>query len=195
MHASTFCDGARAPAAGCPDEARSPGAHAVSPAARHAAAEGLVRRHLPDLLRYAHALGAVPELAEDLCQDTMLLAWRKGKQDLPAPALATFLRRALRLRWLHLRRSDRRYEAAIARLVERQWRRETDEERDARTDAARACVEQLDGRAADAVRLAYAESRGRDEIAAALAMRPNGVKTLLARTRRWLQDCIERRTR
>jgi len=53
-------------------------------------------------------------------------------------------------------------------------------------------MRQLQGRAARAIDLAYRDGASRVEIAAALGMLPNGVKTLLARTRAWLEQCIRR---
>jgi DNA-directed RNA polymerase specialized sigma24 family protein len=61
-------------------------------------------------------------------------------------------------------------------------------------DALRECVEQLEGRARLAVDLHYRVESGRDAIAAALDMKPDGVKTLLRRTRQVLRECVERKT-
>ena len=67
-----------------------------------------------------------------------------------------------------------------------------DDDGSARIADARACVERLQGRAARAIALAYRDGRSRVEIAAELGMQPNGVRTLLARTRSWLEQCIRR---
>jgi len=56
------------------------------------------------------------------------------------------------------------------------------------------CLEKLDGRARAAIHLFYEEKRGRTEIAAELDMKPDGIKTLLRRTRDVLRDCIEKQT-
>jgi RNA polymerase sigma-70 factor (ECF subfamily) len=167
---------------------------AAEPAARDTgtpAATAIVRRHLRGLYRFARALGADAEFAGDLCQEAFVVAWRKGRQDLPDRALAAFLRRSARLLWLQHHRRERRREAAFAAASERLWREE-DGAHDDRIAAVRACVDQLRGRAAQAVQLAYGDGRGRAEIAAALGLTPNGVKTLLARTRGWLEQCIGR---
>jgi RNA polymerase sigma-70 factor (ECF subfamily) len=61
-------------------------------------------------------------------------------------------------------------------------------------DALRECVEQLDRRARRAVDLQYRDHAGREAIAAELDMKPDGVKTLLRRTRQLLRECIERKS-
>jgi len=162
------------------------------PEVRRADDAAVVREQARPLFRYARALGADAELADDFCQEAFVVAWQKQKQSLPAPALATFLRRSVRNLWLQHQRRDRRKERAIAEVAERLWVSETESGSDELVARARACVGQLQGRAARAVDLCYRDGASRDDIAAALEMKPNGVKTLLARTRRWLEQCIRR---
>ncbi|MFK7738839.1 MAG: RNA polymerase sigma factor [Planctomycetota bacterium] len=151
-------------------------------------------QHLAPLYRYACALGADSDQARDLCQEAFVAAWRKQKQSLPPAALASFLRRAARFAFLQSRRKDRRQEVAVLREVDAIWSApDPDHDHDARVAAVRACVAQLKGRAAEAVRCTYGLGHGREQVAATLGMKPNGVKTLLARTRRWLARCIEGR--
>ena len=60
-------------------------------------------------------------------------------------------------------------------------------------DALRECVEQLDGRCRQAIDLHYRDGLGREAIAERLEMKPDGVKTLLRRTRQLLRECVERK--
>ena len=60
-------------------------------------------------------------------------------------------------------------------------------------DALRECVAGLEGRSRQAIDLHYRDGAGREAIAAALDMKPDGVKTLLRRTRQALRECIERK--
>jgi RNA polymerase sigma-70 factor (ECF subfamily) len=60
-------------------------------------------------------------------------------------------------------------------------------------DALRECVEGLEGRAKKAIDLAYRVGASRGAIAVELAMQPDGVKTLLRRTREALRECVERK--
>lgn len=165
-------------------------------AGEHAAEAAVLRQHAGSLLRYLRMLGADRELAADLAQEAFVVAWQKRKQRLPAAVLATFLRRTARYLWLDHRRGQRRREAAIAAAAERLWRRDcADDGGEAMLAAARACLQRLQGRAAAAVALCYRDGRSRSEIAAELGMQPNGVRTLLARTRQWLGECIRRQRR
>ena len=60
-------------------------------------------------------------------------------------------------------------------------------------DALRECVEQLEGRCRQAIDLHYRDGAGREAIAERLEMKPDGVKTLLRRTRQVLRECVERK--
>jgi RNA polymerase sigma factor (sigma-70 family) len=151
-----------------------------------------VERHVRGVFRFARSLGAPHDVADELTHEAFAVAWRKGKHELPPAALGAFLRRAARLAWLERCRARRREEAALSALALEVWERDDRDDGDERVAAARRCVQALRGRAARAVALAYGEEASRERIAAELGMHPNGVKTLLARTRRWLADCIGR---
>lgn len=152
----------------------------------------VVHRHVTGVFRFVRALGAPPEQAADLVQEAFAVAWQKQKQRLPARALGAFLRRTAKLLWLAQRRADRRAAAALAAAAERLWERDSaHDDGDGLAAAAAACVRRLRGRAARAVAMAYGDGLARERIANELGMRPGGVRTLLARTRAWLQRCIE----
>ena len=154
--------------------------------------EAIVRRHVDGVWRFLRSLGAPRDVAEDLTQEAFAAAWRKGKQHLPPSALGAFLRRAARFLWLEHRRDARRSEAALSALALQAWEHERLDDGEDLADAMRGCVRLLRGRAAEAVQLAYGRGASRDEIARVLRMQNNGVKTLLARTRAWLERCIRR---
>ena len=156
--------------------------------------ETLVSRHQVGVWRYLRALGAPADLAEDLLQDVFLVAFRRLTDDRDAVAVAAFLRRTARHLYLRRRRDQGRREELLVELADRLWERDCGDDGEAWIQAARACVEQLDGRPRRVVELFYGEGLGRDAIAAATGMRKNGVKTLLQRVRARLRECIERRT-
>jgi hypothetical protein len=60
-------------------------------------------------------------------------------------------------------------------------------------------MQRLDGRARRAIELSYGigadDAQDRDAVARALDLQPNGLKTLLQRTRKLLRDCIGRTMR
>lgn len=155
----------------------------------------VVRDHAAGVFRFVRSLGADPETAADITQDAFAKAWEKGKSGLQANALAIWLRRSARFFWLQHHQHERRREAAIACAIERKWREDQDDSGEQRVAAARTCMRLLKGRAAEVIRHVYCDGRGRADAAALMGMKPNGVKTLLARTRKWIEQCIERKTR
>ena len=167
------------------------------PAAGDSAA--LLQRHLTATWRYLRMHGATPHEADDLAQEAFVIALRKGAATLAPAATATFLRRTARFLFLRLRR-DARDAVELADEVDALWQRDCDHDGgDRLVEALRDCVGQLHGRARDAVRRWYGlgadEPGARDATAAALGLQPNGLKTLLQRTRQALRACIERRIR
>src|SRR5687767_6833219 len=163
----------------------------------------LVRRHQLGLWRYLRALGAPAAEADDLLQDTFLVAWRKLGCDRGDAAVATFLRQTGKHLWLRRRRDQSRREAIRIELADAAWTRDGAGHGDGDGDgdgerwlaALRACVDGLDGRARDVVRRFYGGGADRASVAAAMGMQENGVKTLLQRVRAALRTCIERRLR
>ena len=57
------------------------------------------------------------------------------------------------------------------------------------------CLRGLQGRAREALDLRYRDAISREAMAERLAMQPDGVKTLLRRTRARLRECVERKVR
>jgi RNA polymerase sigma factor (sigma-70 family) len=175
-------------------EVRAPAAAtSVPPASEPLAADvDTCQRHVRGVFRFLRCLGASCDEADELTQEAFVIAWQKGKQDLPPAALGAFLRRAARLAWLEHRRHRRGEEVALATLTLHWWETVLVDDGEGDVDAARTCVQLLGPRAARAVELAYRDGASRAAIAAQLGMQPNGVKTLMARTRAWLERCIRR---
>lgn len=171
-----------------PDTSQKPAVAVLA----HEIAQQAVHQHVAGVFRFARTIGADRELAADLTQEAFTIALQKAKLDLPQQALASFLRRTVRNLWLQQHRSERRKEAAITAWSERLHVAEQVGDRNARIEATRECVDNLKGRAQSAVQLCYGQGLSREQIAEALDMTPNGVKTLLARTRRWLEQCLQR---
>ncbi|MBL8752468.1 MAG: sigma-70 family RNA polymerase sigma factor [Planctomycetes bacterium] len=156
----------------------------------------LVRRHQLGLWRYARALGVPAADAEDLLQDTFVVALRRLDADRGEAAVATFLRQTCKHLWLRRRRDQSRREQLLLEHADAVWTRECDDDDGERWQAAlRACVGGLDGRAREVVERFYGDGLPRDQVADRLGMKETGVKTLLQRVRALLRDCIERRLR
>lgn len=157
--------------------------------------EQLVHRHQETVWRYVRYLGAESSEADDLVQETFLaLARSDFEQHSPAQTVG-YLRSVARNQLLMLRRRQRR-DAALTSLEEADavWVEMVGEtSAGPYLDALAECVETLDGRARQAIHLHYRDQAGREEIARQLDMKPEGVKTLLRRTRDTLRGCVERR--
>jgi DNA-directed RNA polymerase specialized sigma24 family protein len=170
-------------------------ASAIAPAR---APDADLRVRVRTLWRYLRVHGATGNEAEDLAQEAFVIALQKGALAAEPPALQAFLQRTARFLFLRLRKAGARQQR-VADEVDELWQRDCARDGgDALVDAARACVEQLDGRARTAVEMSYGFGGGehsRAAIAQALGMEPNGVKTLLQRVRERLRECIERRRR
>jgi RNA polymerase sigma-70 factor (ECF subfamily) len=156
--------------------------------------EAIVRQHQRALWRYLRALGAEPATADDLLQDTFLVALRAGLVDRGHAAVATFLRQTARHLFLRRRRDQGRREELLVELADRLWQDECGRDDGEQWLAAlRTCVDALDGRPRDVVKLFYVDGKDRAAVAAALGMQENGVKTLLQRVRAVLRACVEQR--
>lgn len=151
--------------------------------------------------RFLRFLGARGELADELTQEVFVAWLDRPPQTGDDEALAAWLRGIARNMLREAVRQRARSEARElplldeeAAFVEVQWRRlEADGRGDLRRDALRTCLDSLEGRARRVLELHYGERLGRERIGAMLGIAPEGVKTLLRRTRALLRACIERR--
>jgi DNA-directed RNA polymerase specialized sigma24 family protein len=171
----------------------------AGPAPVPVAPAALIERHLLATWRYLRMHGASAHEADDLAQEAFVIALQKGAAELDPPATATFLRRTARFLFLRHRR-DTWPAIELADAVDALWERDCSSDDGAGLlDALRGCVGELQGRARDAIERCYGLAdegpAARDEAARALGMEPNGLKTLLQRTRQVLRACIERRLR
>lgn len=156
--------------------------------------EALIRRHQLGVWRYLRSLGAAPDVAEDVLQDTFLVACRKLVDDRGDAAAASFLRQTARQLLWRRRRDQGRRERRLLELADRQWQQDCgDDDGERWLLALRHCLQRLDGRPQLAVRMFYGEGRSRSDVAAALGMKETGLKTLLQRLRASLRQCIEQR--
>lgn len=157
--------------------------------------ESLVRTHQADVWRYLRYLGASAADADDLTQETFLAVGRSKFEERSPAQTAGYLRTVARNQLLMARRRQGREVSTVElEAAETVWaERVGPSGMDGYLDALADCAETLNGRAREAVQLFYHERQGRAEIAASLEMKPDGVKTLLRRTREVLRECIERR--
>lgn len=168
---------------------------AARPAAEPATA-ARIDRHLHQVWRYLRMHGAQPQVADDLTQEAFVVALQKGALQFEPAATTAFLQRTARFLFLkHCR--NQRAAVELADAVDELWQRDAAADGgSALVEAVRNCVGKLDGRAKDAIRRCYGlgqdEPARRDQAASELGLQPNGLKTLLQRTRQALRACIER---
>ncbi|HEX6812897.1 MAG TPA: sigma-70 family RNA polymerase sigma factor [Planctomycetota bacterium] len=151
-----------------------------------------IERYRVGLWRFLRMLGASATEADDLAQETLLV----GVQH----ALAgddrdrAFLRGVARNQWLRTRRWwQKRREREVAAAVEELWSAAEADDGEEMLGRLRACLQQLQQRARQALLLHYGDGLGWSAVAAQIGLKPNGTKTLVQRARQALRTCIERR--
>jgi RNA polymerase sigma-70 factor (ECF subfamily) len=156
----------------------------------------LVREHQAGVWRYLRFLGADRTEAADLTQETFLAFARARFAERDEQQTAGYLRTVARNQLLLLRRRERREISTVElEVADTVWAAaaKQDSNLTAYLDALRECVGQLEGRTREAIDLHYREGDSREAIAARLEMTPEGIKTLLRRTRALLRECVERK--
>jgi RNA polymerase sigma-70 factor (ECF subfamily) len=156
----------------------------------------LVGQHQASVWRYLRYLGADTSEAADLTQETFLAFARAKFAERDSRQTAGYLRTVARNQLLALRRRQKREVSTVGiEAADRVWAVAAGPAGDLTRylDALRECVSQLEGRGRQAVDLHYRQDLDREAIALQLEMKPDGVKTLLRRTRQVLRECVERK--
>lgn len=178
-----------------PHTTEQPATDGPGPAAPPLDVARLVRDHQAEVWRYLRYLGAQSAEADDLTQEAFLAIARASFREQSPAQTRVYLRTVARRQLLMLRRKQQSRGVEVdVDAAETVWSETYDEPRfDDQVEAARGCVEKLEGRARRAIDAAYQDDKSREAIAAALDMTADGVKTLLRRTRAKLRECIERK--
>jgi RNA polymerase sigma-70 factor, ECF subfamily len=156
----------------------------------------LIVHYQASIWRYLRYLGADSTEAADLTQETFLAFARAKFAERDGRQTAGYLRTVARNQLLALRRKQNREISTVElEAADSVWAAVTGPSGDLTgcLDALRECVEQLDGRCRQVIDLHYRDGFGREAIAERLEMKPDGVKTLLRRTRQSLRECVERK--
>lgn len=176
------------PRAGIGDSLRVPVSRSIEPTD----VVRLVQRHQVEVWRYLRYLGASAELADDLVQEAFLQLLRAPFEERTPAATAQWLRTVARNAYVKSFRTPP-FQLAELDAIEAVWTGfAADDGGSARLDRLRACLDRLDGRARDVLRLHYEERRSRRDIGQRLGIGEDGVKSLLRRTREVLRSCVER---
>jgi RNA polymerase sigma-70 factor (ECF subfamily) len=157
--------------------------------------ETLVHQFQADVWRYLRYLGASAADADDLAQETFLAVARSAFQERSPEQTAGYLRTVARHQLLMARRRQgREVNTVQLEAAEEVWSASVGSAgMDGYLAALSDCLEHLDGRGRQAIDQCYRDRKSRAEIAQNLQMKPDGVKSLLRRTREILRQCIEGR--
>jgi RNA polymerase sigma-70 factor (ECF subfamily) len=160
----------------------------------------LIRTHQAGIWRYLRYLGAEPSVAEDLTQETFLAVLRRPFEQVSTVATAAYLRQVARNLFLKaLRRARSRpgeveLEAVELEAAERVYMELAGSDGGAGyLDALRHCLQGLTGRVREVLDRFYRQDSSREQLAQAMAMSEDGIKSLMRRARETLRACIERR--
>ena len=156
----------------------------------------IVTEHQAEVWRYLRYLGADAADADDLTQETFVALSRSSFCHRSRPETAAYLRTVARNQLLMFRRlQGRKVDTVQLTAAEEAWSEAVGPgSMDDFLVALADCLTTLEGRAQSVIDMFYRDGLGRAEIATALGMQPDGVKTLLRRTRQLLRMCIERKT-
>lgn len=157
----------------------------------------LISRYQAGIWRYLRFLGADRTEADDLVQETFLAVLRGNFHQRSDSQTAAYLRKVARNQlFAARRRQGKEINTVEMSAAESIWVDVA--AADGLEDyllALRECLKHVNGRAEEAINLIYRQGRKRTDVAAQLEMKPEGIKTLLRRTRETLRDCVERKVR
>ncbi len=167
--------------------------------------EALIREHQMHIWQYLRFLGARNSEADDLTQETFLALYRSlenGSFQIHSSAQSRgYLRTVARNQLLMLRRRmGKELDTVQLDVAGSVWAqaidsRVTDEHPDgveSFLSQLKQCRDNLTGRARQAITWFYQDELSREAIAERMNMKPQGVKTLLRRTRSRLRECVQR---
>ena len=155
----------------------------------------LMRTHQAGVWRFLRAMGAEPSLADDLTQETFLSLINANFEERSPQETAGYLRTTARNHFLKsLSKNGRSIAVAeIEKLQQRYERMGGEDDGEGLIDALKLCLEGLDEKPREALKLQYETGLNRKDAAAKLDLTDDGLKTLLRRTKARLRKCIERR--
>lgn len=151
-----------------------------------------MREHQTGVWRFVRALGAEANLADDVTQETFMAVYRKPFEQRSRAETVGYLRTVARNLFLKARRDAGR-QVNIEALEQRWVQLVGNGDGQEAAAALKQCLETLEDKPKRALDLQYQQGRQRIEIAEALGMTDDGIKTLLARAKARLRKCMEMR--
>ncbi len=162
--------------------------------------QSLIKTHQAQVYRYLRYLGAWDTtLAEDLTQETFLATYRSKNipPDDDVRRQAAWIRGVARNVFLmHCRKNNAdpvRFNSTAVEHAESVWTDKFLRRGDGFdfVEALRQCLDRVSGKSQEALQLRYWKKHSRTQMASALGLSEDGVKSLLRRVRSALKKCIE----
>ena len=158
----------------------------------------LVLEHQGRLRTFVRMLGVMPNAVDDLAQDTFVIAYERRELLKEIGQAGPWLRAIARnLVRNELRKSRRRRRIVNVDLTEAMLAESTENDAEYWSDgwleALRHCVEQLPEHSRRLVNLRYGDGHSAAQVAADVGKTAVAVRQALARLRKLLRDCVEKR--
>jgi RNA polymerase sigma-70 factor (ECF subfamily) len=149
--------------------------------------------HLTNLLAYSRALCGDYHTAQDVVQETALIAFRNLERFFADADFGTWLKAIARRQALAARRKLGRQRLLAEAALELAYEIEPSDEESRRQAALRECVEHLPGASRELLDARYTEGLSLTEAAGALNANVDTLRWRLYRVRQGLRECVERR--
>ena len=158
-----------------------------------AAFERLVSPYFPMLFAYSRSICGDYHAAQDVVQETAIIAFRNLDHLFPEADFSTWLRAIARRQALEARRKMHRLPRFVEEAIERSYQDPAPEAVLARRKLLADCVRSLADRSRAVVQDHYFEGSTLSDAAAKLKTSVSAVKQLLYRARRMLEDCVRKK--
>lgn len=152
-----------------------------------------LRPYLPMLYAYGRGIAGSHDLAQDVVQQTALIAFQKIGFLFPEVDFGMWLKGIARREALSERRKAARIRPVIEAILEAVYDDPTPAAVAPERDALGECLRRLQGQASEIVTAHYFEGQKLTEIAKARSLNGNTVRTILHRARLMLEDCVRGR--
>jgi RNA polymerase sigma-70 factor (ECF subfamily) len=149
---------------------------------------------------YVYVLSLIgnPDVANDVLQETNVVLWKESKQYVPGTNFKAWAFRIAHFQCMAYRQRQLRDKIVFSEEVVAQIAaeaKELDATYEQRAASLAHCLEQINPRSREALRLRYADGMAVQEMAIKMNRTSNAVSQLLFRARQRLADCVKRSAR
>ncbi len=155
--------------------------------------ERLVTPYLPMLFAYSRAICNDYHAAQDVVQETAIIAFRNLNHLFPEADFSTWLRAISRRQALEARRKLPRLARFAGEAIERSYQDPAPAGVTLQKSALSDCIRGLGSRGQSVVEDHYFKGLKLADVATRLKMTPTAAKQLLYRARKLLEECVKKR--